>query len=351
MSEVSRCEVTIHEKIDDCSVHIYYRRRAPWGENCSVGQRIGLRELSMTRQAEMRERMIYMAHEAGRMMDRQIEKKQSDRIKKGLDAPPRTVTMEDLMSGRVTDPYGSPSFIPSVIDPAETFAKPSWFPRIPAKEPAKKTPVTDATITRLKETMIMDEFDPGEFDDLTLPDGFLDAPTPKTAKTATEKFDAIKLAIAEANHDLMTSEVGMSHECQVWAAALYDDFTPGRLISEEDYVFDRLIYSEKLDRIVALLRPEASGARGFAITPELMEDTFPVLAINIDAAIVRVSEFESWAALDKAARKLINGRDAFKRAMSEAAYSAMGAAVAAKEAVKKEAEGSFYEANPLYGML
>ena len=295
---------------------------------------------------DVRSFYIEVARTAGRRMDAE-EKKKRDAITDRFVS--HRGTFDDLLSGKDTDPHGiAPKIFPTyAIDPDLPWKEKGTDPYIYETtttsphhwldEPAtlsgrsKKKAVTDELIAKLKTEKEKSDTMEG--------------------MTASERFDLIRQTLSALNENLMGGLIGETFVAEIWAQVQDNAFRETPLVEGEAFSFDRIIYSERLDKVVVAMNPK-DGTTTLLIDTATLDDAFPELVLMTQNELGEMeSPFKTLKELEAEIKKLSGGKGGLKKALAEASYGAVVEATAKKEEKKQAEAEDFYASNPLYGMF
>jgi hypothetical protein len=324
MGDQSKSKVVCEQ--DDCEDRLIFtfRRTTPFGEvaarsahSCHELCRYG---------GDVRDFYVQVARTAGRRMDAEEKKK-------------RDLAMSEM---EVLDPIVTHAIDPDL--PWKDAGKESYIyertttsPHHWLDEPAtlsgrsKKKAVTDELIAKLKTEKEKSDTMEG--------------------MTASERFDLIRQTLSALNENLMGGLIGEAFVAEIWAQVQDNAFRETPLVEGEAFAFDRIIYSERLDKVVVAMNPK-DGTTTLLIDTATLDDAFPELVLMTQNELGEMeSPFKTLKELEAEIKKLSGGKGGLKKALAEASYGAVVEATAKKEEKKQAEAEDFYASNPLYGMF
>lgn len=167
--------------------------------------------------------------------------------------------------------------------------------------------------------------------------------------TSSEQYDRIVMAVRDINRGMALRQ--LEPEVVQMGGAVYDEAgRPITVVEEDEYVFDRVVFADRVNSIVAVLKPARDG-NVIYVRPADVEDLFPELASMIEEEIDAGGLFDSMRELGDNASALVADRVTFGKTLSEATYKTVTEATVLKAQTKKRAEESHYAANSLHGLL
>lgn len=344
MGDQSKSKVVCEQDHCEDRLIFTFRRATPFGEvaaraahNCHELYRYG---------GDVRDFYVEVARTAGRRMDAE-EKKKRDAI--SARAVSHKGPFDDLLTGKETDPYGIPPkvFPTYAIDPdlpwkeagtrpytyEKTFTSPHhWSDELATLSgTSKKKAITDELVAKLKTEK--------------------EKPDTMEGMTASERFDLIRQTLSALNENLMGGLVGETFVAEIWAQVQDNAFRETPLVEGEAFSFDRIIYSERLDKVVVAMNPK-DGTTTLLIDTATLDDAFPEIVNMAEDELAEMeSPFNTLKALETEIKKLSGGKGGLKKALAEASYGAVVEATAKKEEKKQAEAEDFYASNPLYGMF
>lgn len=344
MCDQSKSKVVCEQDYAEDRIIFTFRRATPFGEvaaraahSCHELYRYG---------GDVRDFYVEVARTAGRRMDAEEKKKRDERSK-----------VEDTILeafAKRSDPYGIKPEPFSSLAPIITHAidpdlpwkdkgtdpyiyEPTTSPHHWSDEPAtlsgtsKKKAITDELVAKLKTEK--------------------EKPDTMEGMTASERFDLIRQTLSALNENLMGGLVGETFVAEIWAQVQDNAFRETPLVEGEAFSFDRIIYSERLDKVVVAMNPK-DGTTTLLIDTATLDDAFPEIVNMAEDELAEMeSPFNTLKALETEIKKLSGGKGGLKKALAEASYGAVVEATAKKEEKKQAEAEDFYASNPLYGMF
>lgn len=324
MGDQSKSKVVCEQ--DDCEDRLIFtfRRTTHFGpvaaraaHSCEELHRYG---------GDVRNFYIEVARTAGRRMDAE-EKKKRDLAMKEMEVldPIVTHAIDPDLPWKDAE-KGSYIYETTTISPHHWFDEPATL-----SGRSKKKAVTDELIAKLKTEKEKSDTMEG--------------------MTASERFDLIRQTLSALNENLMGGLIGEAFVAEIWAQVQDNAFRETPLVEGEAFNFDRIIYSERLDKIVVVMNPK-DGTTPLLIDTATLDDAFPEIVQFAEEELGEMeSPFKTLKELEAEIKKLSGGKGGLKKALAEASYGAVVEATAKKEEKKQAEAEDFYASNPLYGMF
>lgn len=341
MGDQSKSKVVAEEDHSEDRLIFTFRRATPHGEvaarsahSCHELYRYG---------GDVRSFYIELAREAGRRMDAEEKKKHSERTVKHKGP------FDDLLAGKETDPCGiAPKVFPTYdIDPDLPW-KESKGPYTYEREYERETTLPSVSFKKAATSKSKKAVTDSMVDALKTAEGKSDT---MEGMTASERFDLIRQTLSALNENLMGGLVGETFVAEIWAQVQDNAFRETPLVEGEAFSFDRIIYSERLDKVVVAMNPK-DGTTTLLIDTATLDDAFPEIVNMTDDELAEMeSPFKTLKELEAEIKKLSGGKGGLKKALAEASYGAVVEATAKKEEKKQAEAEDFYASNPLYGMF